>query len=249
MIERRATLASPLIELTNVSKTFTLPRGDRIAVLRDLDLTVRSGEVTAIVGRSGSGKSTLLNLLGLLDTPTEGSLRCAGQDVGRLSDGQRSRLRGEFLGFIFQQFHLLDRRTALENVAEPLLLGSARSITGRMARAQTLLDQVGLIDRMHSMPHLLSGGEQQRVAIARALVRAPQVILADEPTGALDEATGNRVLDLLVELARAEGVALIVVTHDRSVAARADRILTLLAGQLVDDTVTDSPDEQAEAVA
>ena len=227
--------AAPVIELTGVSKSFVLPRGERLDVLRDLNLTIRAGEATAIVGRSGSGKSTLLNLLGLLDTPTGGTLRCDGRDVSRMSDARRSRLRGEALGFIFQQFQLLDRRTALENVAEPLLLGSPRAIAGRTARAQALLDQVGLRERAYSMPHLLSGGEQQRVAIARAMVRSPRVILADEPTGALDEATGTRVLDLLFELARAEAVALIVVTHDTAVAARADRILTLSGGQLHGD--------------
>ncbi|MGI8405963.1 MAG: ABC transporter ATP-binding protein [Thermomicrobiales bacterium] len=221
-----------LLELAGVTKSFRLPTGDRLDILRGLDLTVDAGVVTAIVGRSGSGKSTLLNLLGLLDTPTSGAFRCDGADVARMRDAKRSRLRGEFLGFIFQQFHLLDRRTALENVAEPLLFGTRRDLGQRMARAAALLGQVGLAERAHSMPHLLSGGEQQRVAIARALVRKPRVVLADEPTGALDEATGERILDLLFALVRAEGLALILVTHDRAVASRADRILTLAEGRL-----------------
>ncbi len=149
-----------------------------------------------------------------------------------MSDGRRSRFRGEFLGFIFQQFHLLDRRTALENVAEPLLFASRSELAGRFDRAAELLEKVGLADRAHSMPHLLSGGEQQRVAIARALVRNPKVVLADEPTGSLDETTGERVLDLLFDMVRAEGASLILVTHDRDVAERADRILTLSEGVL-----------------
>lgn len=224
-----------LMELNGVTKSFTLPTGTRLDILRDIDLTIDAGEVTAIVGRSGSGKSTLLNVLGMLDTPTSGTYLCDGADVARMRDSRRSRFRGEFLGFIFQQFHLLDRRTALENVAEPLLFASRRDLAGRFDRAAGLLDKVGLADRAQSMPHLLSGGEQQRVAIARALVRNPRVVLADEPTGSLDEATGERVLDLLFEMVRAEGAALILVTHDAAVAKRADRILTLSDGMLHPD--------------
>lgn len=221
-----------IMELAGITKSFILPTGDRLDVLRGLDLTIEPGEVTAIVGRSGSGKTTLLNVLGLLDPPTSGTFTCNGMDVAKMSDGKRSRLRGEFLGFIFQQFHLLDRRTALENVAEPLLFGTRRDIMRRTERAWELLGQVGLTERAHSMPHLLSGGEQQRVAIARALARKPRVVLADEPTGSLDEATGEKILELLLNLVRAEGVALIMVTHDRAVASRADRVLTLSGGKL-----------------
>jgi putative ABC transport system ATP-binding protein len=224
-----------LIELAAVTKTFVLPSSERIEVLQGIDLTVEPGSVTAIVGRSGSGKSTLLNLLGLLDTPTTGAYRLDGTDVARLGDGARSRLRGQTLGFVFQQFHLLDRRTALENVAEPLLFGSRAERRGRMRRAAELLEQVGLAHRAHSMPHLMSGGEQQRVAIARALARHPRIVLADEPTGALDVATGDRVLDLLIERVQAEEVALILVTHDPAVAARAGRVLTLDAGRFTDE--------------
>lgn len=220
------------MSLNDVTKSFTLPTGDRLDILRGIDLTIEPGEVTAIVGRSGSGKSTLLNVLGMLDTPTSGTYICDGADVARMRDNRRSRFRGEFLGFIFQQFHLLDRRTALENVAEPLLFASRKELAGRFDRAADVLEKVGLKDRAHSMPHLLSGGEQQRVAIARALVRNPRVVLADEPTGSLDEATGERVLELLFEMVRQEGAALILVTHDPAVARRADRILTLSDGVL-----------------
>lgn len=223
---------APLLQMEGVGKTFTLPSGDQLRILSGLDLTVMPQEVIAIVGRSGSGKSTLLNLLGLLDVPTAGRITLTGRDTSALNDAARSRLRGVFLGFIFQQFHLMDRRTALENVAEPLLYAAGSEIPDRLNRASSLLDQVGLAERAGSMPHLLSGGEQQRVAIARALVRRPRLILADEPTGALDETTGDRVLDLLFRLVRHEGATMILVTHDRDVAARADRVLTLEGGRL-----------------
>ncbi len=221
-----------LLTLANVNKTFTLPAGNSLEVLSNLSLSVPAGEVVAIIGRSGSGKSTLLNILGLLEPPTSGMFRCNGVDVMDLSDAQLAQLRGRFLGFIFQQFHLMDRRTAIENVAEPLLYGPSKELAGRYERARSLLDQVGLTERAGSMPHLLSGGEQQRVAIARALVRNPRVILADEPTGALDATTGEMILDMLLNLVRAEGVTLLLVTHDQAVARRADRIYSLAGGQL-----------------
>ncbi len=223
---------SALIEMAGLTRTYILPSGERLEILRGVDFSINPGDVTAVVGRSGSGKSTFLNLLGLLDQPTSGTFRCDGKDVARLGDHQLSKLRGEFFGFIFQQFHLLDRRTALQNVSEPLLLAPARELATRESRAATLLEQVGLGERMRSMPHLLSGGEQQRVAMARALVRHPRVILADEPTGSLDQETGERVLDVLLDLVRAENVALILVTHDPAVAARADRVLHLIGGKL-----------------
>lgn len=221
-----------LLELRGVGKRFTLPSGEPLDVLSGLDLTVEPGEVVAIVGRSGSGKSTLLHILGLLEKPTSGTFLCDGVDASKLSDAKAAGLRGAFLGFIFQQFHLLDRRTALENVAEPMLYARTGDIARRGQRAAELLEQVGLADRAHSMPNVLSGGEQQRVAIARALVRNPRVVLADEPTGALDAATGERVLDLLLDLVRAEGVTLILVTHDAAVASRADRVFSLVGGSL-----------------
>jgi putative ABC transport system ATP-binding protein len=218
--------------MTGVGKQFTLPSGEPLEILANLDLVIAPGEVVAVVGRSGSGKSTLLNILGLLDTPTCGTYRLDGVDTGTLRDRQRAHLRGAFLGFIFQQFHLLDRRTALENVAEPLLYAPTEALANRHERAAALLDSVGLADRAHSMPHLLSGGEQQRVAIARALVRRPRLVLADEPTGALDTVTGERVLDLLFNLVRADAVSMVLVTHEPHVAARTDRVLTLRDGRL-----------------
>jgi putative ABC transport system ATP-binding protein len=223
---------TPILELNQVGKVYTLPSGEELAVLRDLDLALAPGELVAVVGRSGSGKSTLLNILGLLDRPSSGACRIDGGNVSTLSDAKTSALRGRFLGFIFQQFHLLDRRTALENVAEPMLYAGAAGLSDRKRRAMDLLGQVGLSERADSMPHMLSGGEQQRVAIARALVRQPRVVLADEPTGALDVSTGRSVLDLLIDLVRSEGVTLVLVTHDREIAGRADRVLELANGRL-----------------
>lgn len=223
---------TPILELRRVGKAFSLPSGERLTVLRDLDLALEPGELVAVIGRSGSGKSTLLNILGLLDRPSSGTFRIDGVSLSGFSDVKTSALRGKLLGFIFQQFHLLDRRTALENVAEPLLYAGRAELSDRKRRAADLLGQVGLSERAGSMPHMLSGGEQQRVAIARALARRPRVVLADEPTGALDASTARVVLDLLFDLVRSEGVTLVLVTHDRGVAGRADRVLELSDGQL-----------------
>ena len=221
-----------IAELRHVHKAFSLHSGDRLDVLHDINLTINAGERVAIVGRSGSGKSTLLNILGLLDPPTHGDYLCDGEDVAELGDIRASALRGSFVGFVFQQFHLIDGRTALQNVAEPLLFADAPSRMERTARARELLARVGLHDRMHALPHLLSGGERQRVAIARALVRHPRLILADEPTGSLDVRTGELVLQTLVEVSEAQQVALVLVTHDAAVAARAERVFLLEDGVL-----------------
>jgi putative ABC transport system ATP-binding protein len=223
---------TPLVELREVRKAFPLPSGGQLEVLRHVNLTVLPGEVVAIMGRSGSGKSTLLHLLGLLEKPTAGTYVLNGQETAHLTDAQAAALRGATIGFIFQQFHLMERRTALENVAEPLLYASGRALTQRKTRAAELLALVGLTERAHAMPSALSGGEQQRVAIARALVRQPRLVLADEPTGALDARTGEMVLDLLLGLVRSSGVTLLLVTHDQAIARRADRVLMLVNGCL-----------------
>lgn len=203
-----------------------------LEILRGVDLEVHIGDHVSVVGRSGSGKTTLLNLLGLLDSPTDGTIHFEDRLVSGLSAGARDRARGAEIGFIFQQFNLLPGRTALENVMTPLLYASGRQFWRRASIASEMLERVGLAARMHSMPEKLSGGEQQRVAIARALVRGPRLILADEPTGALDIETGATVMRLLDEVADASGAALITITHDVNVAVLARRHYRLDQGVL-----------------
>jgi putative ABC transport system ATP-binding protein len=220
------------LQLTGVGREVRLPDGGLLPILSGIDLTVAPGEHLSIVGRSGSGKSTLLNVLGLLDDPTSGEYLLDGEPTDQLRGRRRARLRGECFGFVFQQFNLLPRRTAAENVAAPLLYARGRDFLTRRRAALEVLDRVGLADRADQVPERLSGGEQQRVAIARALVRRPRVVLADEPTGALDVETGQAVMALLAEAAAAQGAALITITHDPAVAALADRRLRLEAGRL-----------------
>ncbi|GHE07953.1 ABC transporter ATP-binding protein [Klenkia taihuensis] len=220
------------LELTGVGREVRLPDGGVLPILTGVDLAVDAGEHVAVVGRSGSGKSTLLNVLGLLDSPTSGAYLLDGQDTARLRGRRRARLRGECFGFVFQQFNLLPRRTAVENVAAPLLYARGRAFLTRRRTAAEMLDRVGLGARLDTIPEKLSGGEQQRVAIARALVRRPRVVLADEPTGALDVETGRAVMALLAEATAEQGAALITITHDPAIAALADRQLRLAAGRL-----------------
>lgn len=221
-----------MIDLAGVAKRLTLPSGEPLDILTDVTLHLEAGSTVAIVGRSGSGKSTLLNVMGLLDSYDSGSYRIDAVDAQTLGDRVASRLRGTTFGFVFQQFHLLDRRSALANVAAPLTHGPRHEYASRDRRAMELLSRVGLADRAASLPSQLSGGEQQRVAIARSLVRRPKVVLADEPTGSLDVETGAHVLDILLGLAREDGCAVVLVTHDMQVASRADRQLILEGGSL-----------------
>ncbi len=220
------------LELEQVTRSVRLPDGSVLEILKGVDLTVDVGDHVSVVGRSGSGKTTLLNLLGLLDAPTSGTIHFDGRLVSKLSSGARDRARGSDIGFIFQQFNLLPGRTAVENVMTPLLYAHGRQFWRRERLAREILDRVGLSARMDSMPEKLSGGEQQRVAIARALVRGPRLILADEPTGALDIETGATVMALLDEVAEVSGAALITITHDVNVAALARRHYRLDSGTL-----------------
>lgn len=221
-----------LLKLEGVTRSVDLPDGERLDILKGVDLEVEVGDHVSIVGRSGSGKSTLLNLLGLLDSPTSGQIIFDDQPLETLSGGRRDRKRGRDIGFIFQQFNLLPGRTALENAMTPLLYASGRQFWNRTRIATEMLERVGLGHRMQSMPEKLSGGEQQRVAIARALVRGPRLILADEPTGALDIETGASVMALLDDVAEQSGAALITITHDANVAALARRHYRLDRGVL-----------------
>ena len=210
-----------LLSLSGVTRTVELPDAQPLHILKGINLEVSVGDHISIVGRSGSGKSTLLNLLGLLDNPTNGEIRFDDKLISTMSANERDRSRGRNVGFIFQQFNLLSGRTALENVMTPLLYATGKQFWRRKQLALEMLGRVGLESRAQSMPEKMSGGEQQRVAIARALVRGPRLILADEPTGALDVETGATVMALLDEVAEASGAALITITHDVNVAALA----------------------------
>ncbi|ALV47339.1 ABC transporter ATP-binding protein [Arthrobacter alpinus] len=223
---------APFVDLRNVTRTVLLPDDQELHILRGVDLQVRIGDHTAIVGRSGCGKSTLLNILGLLDVPSSGQMIFNGTPVEKLGNNTRAKVRGASIGFIFQQFNLLPGRTALENVVTPLMYAGRKEFWRRNSIGMEMLDRVGLAARASTQPHMLSGGEQQRVAIARALVRRPKLILADEPTGALDVETGQAVMDLLDTIATESGAALVTITHDLNVAARARTRYRLDAGVL-----------------
>lgn len=211
----------PLLSLRGITRTFQVPDAPALEILTGIDLVVRPGEHVAVVGRSGTGKSTLLNILGLIDLPTSGVYHLRGTDTAGLSESRRAHLRGQTFGFVFQSFNLISGLTTTENVAAPLLYDRGAAFWRRSARAEELLDAVGLADKAGQSINRLSGGEQQRVAIARALARRPRVILADEPTGALDVDTGSSVMSLLEQQCHDTGAALIVITHDLAVAGRA----------------------------
>lgn len=223
-----------VIEMKDIIRSFPM-RDFTLEVLKSIDLEIRQGEFVTLVGNSGSGKSTLLNLLGCLDRPTSGKYILDGSDVSQLNRDERAAIRSKKLGFIFQNFNLLARTTALENVELPLLYRDDISGDERRERAESALRRMGLGKRMDHHPAQLSGGQQQRVAIARSLVTQPQIILADEPTGNLDSKSGAEVLGILKEL-NEEGVTFLMVTHDKEIADNSPRCITMKDGVIVDDT-------------
>jgi putative ABC transport system ATP-binding protein len=224
--------ARRVLELAAVSKTY--PSQPPVPALRSVDLTITAGEMLAVVGPSGSGKTTLLHIMGTLDRPTAGTVRVTGLDASEMTDRELARLRATRIGFVFQQFFLAEHATVLDNVADGLLYTGTRA-RERRAQATTALAAVGLGDRLEARPTQLSGGQRQRVAIARALVGQPAIVLADEPTGNLDHATGQAILTLLDEL-HEQGTTIVVITHERQIAARMPRRVQMLDGRIISDT-------------
>lgn len=226
-----------LIELRHINKNFMMGE-EEIHALNDVNLTIKEGEFTSIVGASGSGKSTMMNIIGLLDLPTSGQYLLDGTDVTNMNDDALSHYRNQKIGFVFQSFNLLPKASALKNVEMPMQYASAynKNLTDELVRKMALetLDKVGLGSRVHHLPNELSGGQRQRVAIARALVNNPKILLADEPTGALDSKTSEEILNLFEDLNR-QGVTVVIVTHDNNVANRCHRILRMTDGKIVEE--------------
>ena len=227
-----------IVQLDNVCKDYLLGR-EPVHVLHDVTMTVEQGEYIAIMGPSGSGKTTLMNLLGCLDVPTSGTYLLEDQNIGTLSDDALADIRNESIGFVFQNFNLLPKMTALDNVALPLLYRGV-PLKDRRTRAEAALKLMGLEDRMNFFPNQLSGGQQQRVAIARAIVGNPKLLLADEPTGALDTASGVQIMDIFRRLSR-RGITIIMITHELSIAQCADKIYHILDGRLHTNGIPHSP--------
>lgn len=237
MSTRKSNQPKVVIRLQNVDKTYDLGE-EKLEILKNISVTIKSGELVAIVGPSGSGKSTLMHIMGLLDKQTSGSVELAGHNVGGLSEVESAKLRNEYIGFIFQQFNLLSRTSALENVLLPTLYN--KTPTDKTDKAKQILTDLGLGDRLKNYPNQLSGGQQQRVAIARSLVNDPAVIFADEPTGNLDSKSGHEVVEILKKL-NAEGRTIVIVTHDLELAKMAHRTIKIFDGEIVSDTGDQTP--------
>lgn len=223
-----------MIEIKNIHKTYLMGKVE-VKALSDVSLKISSGEFVAIMGASGSGKSTLMHILGLLDRPDSGSYFLGDKEVTKLSDEELASLRNRFIGFVFQQFHLLPRMTALENAELPLIYGGRKHLK---EKARQAMERVGLADRMTHRPNEMSGGQQQRVAIARALVNLPMILLADEPTGNLDSHTSGEIMNILKDLHEGDKLTIIMVTHDPGIAEFAERVIVLRDGEIVADQPT-----------
>lgn len=227
-------MSEPVIRMENIIKTYYQGKPNELEILHGIDLTVNQGEFVSIVGESGSGKSTLMNIIGVLDRQTAGNYYLEGQDVNSMTDEVRSAVRNRRIGFVFQNFNLLPRANALKNVMVPLMYGEQR-VKNRKERAMEMLAMVGMEERAMHRPNELSGGQKQRVAIARAMMNDPAIILADEPTGALDSKTGHMVMDLFHKLHEEQGKTIVLITHSQELAAETQRIVTLLDGEIVSD--------------
>ncbi len=223
-----------LLELTNITKKYFIGSPNELTVLKGLNISISEGEFVSVVGQSGSGKSTLMNIMGALDRPTEGDYVLDGVSVARMRDNQLSEIRNKKIGFVFQTFNLIPRTTALNNVELPLFYMGV-SKRKRSEKARKLLELVEMGDRVTHMPNELSGGQKQRVAIARSLANDPSIILADEPTGALDSKTGMLVMDIFMRINREQNKTVILITHNEELAKRTDRIITLMDGEIVSD--------------
>lgn len=226
---------SSIIQLKDLTKEFVLGDGSIFSALKNINLTINEGEFSSIIGPSGSGKSTLMHMVGLLDKPTRGEVLINGKDVSRIDDNQTSFLRNEFVGFVFQQFNLLNKLTIKENILLPTTYTRKKLDFDPAARAEMLMEKFGILSKKDQYPNKVSGGQQQRVAVARALIMKPQLILADEPTGNLDHKTGNEIISLFEELNKEENITIIMVTHEMEIAERSRRQIRVLDGEIVSD--------------
>jgi len=221
-----------VIEMNNISKSFFIGSPNELHVLKQIGMTIIKGEFVSVVGQSGSGKSTLMNIIGALDRPTSGEYRLDDIDLSQISEDDLSDIRNQKIGFVFQTFNLIPRSNALRNVEIPMLYNGLNS-GKRVNRAKELLDMVGMGDRMNHLPNELSGGQKQRVAIARSMANNPSIILADEPTGALDSQTGRMVMDIFHRLHKEEGKTIVLITHNKELANETERVITIKDGEII----------------